>query len=59
MKRSKNAYLVEITYADRKELFVEELEGDELISYVFSQLERLLMDKKVEGISLRLKDDVK
>lgn len=59
MKRSKNAYLVEITYADRKERFVEELEGDELVSYVFSQLERLLMDKKVEGISLRLKDDLK
>ena len=57
MKRSKNVYLVEVTYTDRRERFMEELEGDELIAYVFRQLERLLTDKKVEGISLRLKED--
>jgi len=57
MKRSKSVYVVEITYADRRERFVEELEGDELIAYVFQQLERLLTDRKVEGISLRLRKD--
>jgi len=59
MKRSKNVYVVEITYADRRERFVEELEGDELIAYVFQQLERLLTDRKVEGISLRLREDAR
>jgi len=59
MKRSKNVYVVEITYADRRECFVEELEGDELIAYVFQQLERLLTDRKVEGISLRLREDAR
>lgn len=56
MKRSKSVYLVEITYTDRRERFVEELEGEQLIAYVFRQLERLLTDKKVEGISLRLRE---
>jgi len=59
MKRSKSVYVVEITYADRRERFVEELEGDELIAYVFQQLERLLTDRKVEGISLRLREDAR
>jgi len=57
MKRSKSVYLVEITYTDRRERFVEELEGEQLIAYVFRQVERLLTDKKVEGISLRLRED--
>jgi len=59
MKRSKNIYVVEVTYTDRKERFVEELEGDELIAYVFQQLERLLTDRRVEGISLRLREDAR
>lgn len=57
MTGSPRIYLLTIIYRDGSRSVAEEVGEEDLIAVIFDQLEKLQMDRNIEGITVKLKGD--